>query len=506
MTIVRWLALASLAALCACGGGGSSSDDKSWLTFTPTPIDVTTYAGDEYRIEVVARSSKTISERLNLAVISAAPVVRPAIEIAAISSTEYRARLDLSTNLPPGTYTGNFEVRLCRDDPVVCANPYPGSPWQLPYRFTIRPNTNLKPLQPLSGSAEWTTFQGNPGRTGYVAANVNPADFTMRFKWFPAEKLIQPQSLVTSGDMLIFSNREPGSPGHTLRALSGLSGQVAWRGEWRNNEGSLAAINGHTYVASTELEAFGASSGNRLWKMRHAWGFSLAPTIVAHRSKLYVGAEEGFEGSVARYDATSGALEWTSPRLGAPTRPSAIAVDDARVYQNNGKKLSIVRDDDGSLVSTVAYPREISGDQLAVVLDGKGSAFVAGYGELRGLRGLARVNLSSNSIAWVVSDRFTSHPVYANGVLYVANESRLEARSPETGALLWSWQAPGHQLMSLLVVGNHAFVRSSGVTFAVDLTTRNVVWSYPLGGEMAVSANGVLYIANMLAVVAFNLH
>jgi hypothetical protein len=44
------------------------------------------------------------------------------------------------------------------------------------------------------------------------------------------------------------------------------------------------------------------------------------------------------------------------------------------------------------------------------------------------------------------------------------------------------------------------------VTFAVDLTTRNVVWSYPLGGEMAVSANGVLYIANMLAVVAFNLH
>lgn len=504
----KWLALASLAMLCACGGGGGGGEDKSWLTFTPAVIDVVNYAGDEREIEVVAKSSKTIPERVNLAVVSAAAVIRPAVEISAITSTDYRARLHLSTDLPPGTYTGNFEVRLCRDDPLKCASPYPGSPWLVPYRFTIKPNTNLKTLQSLPGASEWTTFQGNPGRTGYVAATVNPAEFTMRFKWLSAEKVIYPQSVVTSGDMLIFTNREPGMPGHTLRALSDATGQLAWRTEWRDNEGRLAAVNGRTFAASTELEALGAESGGRLWKVRHAWGLSLAPSIVAHRNKVYVGAEERFEGSVVRYDAMTGALDWTSPKLGTPTWPSALAVDDSRAYQHNGKKLSIVRGDDGSLVSTVTYPREISGEQLALILDGKGSAFVAGYGDVRGpqLQGLARVNLSNNSVAWVVSDRFTGHPVYASGVLYISNRSRLEARSPETGALLWSWDAPGHELTSLLVVGNHAFVRGSGTTFAVDLTNRKVVWSYPLDGEMAVSAKGVLYLANMLAVVAFNLH
>jgi outer membrane protein assembly factor BamB len=99
-----------------------------------------------------------------------------------------------------------------------------------------------------------------------------------------------------------------------------------------------------------------------------------------------------------------------------------------------------------------------------------------------------------------------SNPVIADGVLYVTTDNRLEARSINTGAVQWYWSAPNATTGQLLIVGNHAFVGTAVETYAIDLSTRKTVWSYPAAGVLAVSQNGILYIAPPGSLVAINLH
>ena len=71
------------------------------------------------------------------------------------------------------------------------------------------------------------------------------------------------------------------------------------------------------------------------------------------------------------------------------------------------------------------------------------------------------------------------------------------------GALLWEWAAPpgvgSPQVVSLLATRNLLFVGvqeeyGSGATYVIDLGSRLPVWSYPMGGRLALSAEGFLYI------------
>ena len=89
----------------------------------------------------------------------------------------------------------------------------------------------------------------------------------------------------------------------------------------------------------------------------------------------------------------------------------------------------------------------------------------------------------------------------------MTNGRGLDARSPSSGELQWSWTAPGAAYGSphLVVVGNLAFFGVGNTTYAIDLTTRQSVWSYPLAGPLAVSANGVLYISGTETLVGIDL-
>jgi outer membrane protein assembly factor BamB len=59
----------------------------------------------------------------------------------------------------------------------------------------------------------------------------------------------------------------------------------------------------------------------------------------------------------------------------------------------------------------------------------------------------------------------------------------------------------------VIVTRNLAFVSSESRTVAIDLGTHKAVWSYPLGGDLSISSNGVLYIlgTNGGALAAVNL-
>jgi outer membrane protein assembly factor BamB len=73
--------------------------------------------------------------------------------------------------------------------------------------------------------------------------------------------------------------------------------------------------------------------------------------------------------------------------------------------------------------------------------------------------------------------------------------------------LLWASQNLGpDNYSSVIVTHNLAFVSSRSKTLAIDLSTQQVVWSYPLGGNLAISARGVLTIlSDAGALAAVNL-
>ena len=60
----------------------------------------------------------------------------------------------------------------------------------------------------------------------------------------------------------------------------------------------------------------------------------------------------------------------------------------------------------------------------------------------------------------------------------------------------------------MIATVDHVFFASNTRTYAMDIDTREVVWSYPRGGELTLAPNGVLYIAGtdqMLTAVRLSL-
>jgi outer membrane protein assembly factor BamB len=104
---------------------------------------------------------------------------------------------------------------------------------------------------------------------------------------------------------------------------------------------------------------------------------------------------------------------------------------------------------------------------------------------------------------------FLSEPAIARGVVYTANGTQLEARRESDGILLWSWSpsetnvapfAAGSPSPNVIVTDNLVFVSTVSNVYAIDIATRTKVWSFPCGGRIALSRNGVLYIAPLIGV------
>jgi len=103
-----------------------------------------TYQGEpSLSLTIQATSSRTITEQLNVGVVVDGAVFTGGVDVQALSDLQYSARLTVRDDLAVGLKQGNVEVRLCRDSPLVCAQPYEGSPWQVPYQIDVRSSDGL---------------------------------------------------------------------------------------------------------------------------------------------------------------------------------------------------------------------------------------------------------------------------------------------------------------------------------------------------------------------------
>jgi outer membrane protein assembly factor BamB len=134
----------------------------------------------------------------------------------------------------------------------------------------------------------------------------------------------------------------------------------------------------------------------------------------------------------------------------------------------------------------------------AVVLGPNNDAFaIAGSGTAGALLDFSTQADSTHTphITWSLTDQYIGQPTLANGVLYVNDGGRLEALNELTGALLWSWTAPSGSLKgTMIATDNLLFATTSTTTYAIDLNTHLVDWSYGVSGNLALSDN-MLFVA-----------
>lgn len=445
------------------------------------------------------------------------------------SGASYVLELATLNTASTGLHTGKAVVSLCRD--ASCSQPQampgvvvnytvnvlaPGDTW---------PGNHLTALSSIQGAPEWATFQGNAAHTGYVPVKLDPNQFSTRWQ-IPVPAFVYFNGLFNLATVTTEGGNFYIAGANAVNAHNEYDGSTLWTYSFSGlpnpSVNPPAVSNGIVYVAagqqsSTYMFALDARNGSVLFRspMSSQWENYLAPTVGP--SGVYTNA--GTYGGLYAFNSQGTQLYF------APTAQQSAwtpAIDSGAVYAYTGDALRVFDPVSGALKTSISDPTfsnyiyEIGG---SAVLGAPNSVFAAAYGN-SALNGgaignsLVHFNLQSNMVDWTIKGDYPSTPAYDSGIVYAANNNplRVEARSEVDGTLIWSWTPPASGdigFLSEVLLTQNVLIVSTGIsTYAIDRGTHHVVWSYPMAGNLALSPNGILYIAGRGAttLTAINVH
>ena len=367
------------------------------------------------------------------------------------------------------------------------------------------------PTPNWAAAADWVTFQGNPERTGHVAATADPRTF--RTLW---TKVVAPGtglSPAVASDGRVFVATESYFGTQLLVGLGASTGQTLWTVNFGPIHGvhQPAVGNGRVYITTSGqgdsfLYAFDAGSGSRAFRSPYGnqWERYYAPVVTP--DAVYLAG--GHYGGMYRFNAVTGESVWffqTNQYDGWTP-----ALRDSLVYTYTGSYAPKIT---ANNASTGALLYEIPDSSFAwngwtmntaPVLGGADNLLAVHDSRL------VTFDLVAHTVRWERRDSYAGMVSVWNGVLYVVDGNRIEARSETDGALLWDWDVPagnGALLPALALTDNLLFVSTASRTYALDLQARTAVWRYPVAGRLSISSQGILYIAQAngtLTAVALN--
>ena len=340
-------------------------------------------------------------------------------------------------------------------------------------------------------AAEWTTFQGSFGHSGYVQATIDPA--RLREIWtsrpLPGAELAQ----ATIGGGKIFLATTNLYFDQQIVALNPADGSKLWTTRFDN----INTLNQPTYAAGVLYATSSGINSAYLFSLRETDGLiryqvpfdgfestSMAPTIVGNT----IATPGGLGGGLYGFDPATGAQKFFRP--GTMFGTWTPSVDAGRLYATD-RGVQSINASDGTLVSELRDSR-FTVTTLAV----NGSAHAVGISDGQ----LFSIYAPNLSLSFVRSG-FDGMPVFGNDIYAFAGD-RVEALRL-SGAPWFSYTlSPQCSLAtrSMVLTNNLLFISCAndgglaGVTVAIDLNTRLAVWTHPVGGMLSLSAQGILYI------------
>lgn len=349
----------------------------------------------------------------------------------------------------------------------------------------------------LSGLAmasdQWAMNQANPAHTGYMPVTIDPNKITLRWKKQVSAAALSPVT-VAAGSVFV---SDPGYfNAQHLYAIK-KNGQLAWGKTFSNifsvNPPSYA--DGKVYVqtgnhgSDTYLRAYRVISGDLVFQAPHEaqWERYLAPTI--YKGSVYING--GYYGGMYSFDGAKGKQNWFYSGL-PQTDNWTPAVDEKWAYTYLGKLYAINR-----ITGKPAFTISNLGQQPQVpMLGGLNDVFVVDGGML------SKFETDTRKIAWQktygFNEDYTGQPALANAVIYVGTtQGSLVALDQSTGKTLWAWKntVKDSVINNVVATKSHVFFTTANKVYAVDLKTRQNVWSYPASGHLALGESA-LYIAS----------
>jgi hypothetical protein len=529
--------------LTACGGGGGDSAASGTPVGTNAPplpevkivtASIARYAAQNTSVGLeVQIKPNNFTPTGTLAVNASDPsnLFAPTVNVATNADGSYTLSLSSAASAAPGHYAGNVTLKLCADPACTATQVVPSV--TLPYNLTVLasgstwPGDNLTALAPWDDAPEWSTFQGTAAHTAYVPVMINPDQIKPRWKTGPIEFSFANEWGPGYGysSTIAIANGMLYSAGATkVKGRKEFDGSEVWSYDaleknykyWKFNP--PAAANGKVYMIlgvdfETYLFAFDALTGVVSYKapMKSYLESYLAPVALGDAVYVSGGRDGGLYASSLLGDPVFSDDQLARTAMWSP------AVDGGSVYVYDGA-LHVVDRKTGAVSATIknpGYQPNVENDG-APVLGASGNVFAADYANAYlngGASGnqLMKFNTAKGSLDWGIAGSYPLTPAYAKGVVYAPNTTpyRIEARNETDGALLWSWApAQGGETSwhgEPIVTNNLLFVSTNLATYAIDLVTHKVVWSYPAGGRLALSRSGILYIQSPEALVALNL-
>jgi outer membrane protein assembly factor BamB len=516
---------------CGCGGEGNGPSKPPGevpstpkLEFVPSSLSETYGVGASVDMGVKATLTSPLSGEVHVSIVDASGAFLPEFTIRPdpLWAGSYFATFRTKPTLALGTHQGRLEVRLCRDK--VCGTQHPGSPLYLSYDLRVIPDTDLRPLTRWDNVPDWETFQGNAGHTGYVPVTLDASRFSPRWRWkAPADTEALTPPAIANGLIHMAGPYDLNSATPRLFALRESDMGQQWSVELIAHDLNPPAVSGGKVFAATSghettfMWSFDAATGAQLSKAPFSaqWSRYYAPTVEG--GTVYTNG--GYFGGMYAFNFADGARRWFKelPQYDEWTP----AVDATYAYAYTGGLFSAVEKSTGNLAFTIdasaSFPGSGGSVHGAPAIGSNGSVVVVSGLNVFDDNHLVSFNPATRGKNWSIQGRYGGNPAIAKGVIYVANARpyRLEARSEATGELLWSWApvrpdegpryGPQGNFSDVLVTDNLLFVSTGKRVHAIDLTTHQPVWSYWEPGNLALSANGVLYVQGKTWLGAVNL-
>lgn len=501
----------------ACGGTAPEATDiktdspafaealKPLLTVSPSSINLSLDVGGTATAELDATYVGRVTRQAHISVAEGEAAFSDKFAVTPLGQGRYTVEVNTAPGLAAGQYSGTLTLRMCTESP--CVNVIPRTNALVSYQVTV--------TAPLP---EWQTFQGNAAHTGYVPVTLDPARFTQAWEWRRTTTGVLGfiNEVVTEKGTVFVTDDEYFGAVTSLYALNEQDGSLRWRHDFSNAPAlnPPAVANGVVYAATTGhqntyLWAFRSSDGTPVFQSPFAgqWPHVLAPTV--HNGRVFTNGGY-YGGGVYAFDAASGAATWS--QFAGDDDMTTPAVDGAYAYHYSGLGLQVYAADTGLPVATIADPYgPVQGyshhgapmlgspDHVISFSGGAFSGRASSSTEQFGSRPLVNFSVQNQATRWRSAASYLTQPAVAKGVVYAGrnNPKSFDALNEATGELLWSWAGTASDAefhRNVVVTDNLAFVSTDRAIHAIDLATRQPVWSYPAPGMLAISSQGMLYI------------
>lgn len=384
---------------------------------------------------------------------------------------------------------------------------------------------------PIPSDGNWSTLQGDPGHTGYVAASYATAKFadawTITTPKPPSDIAARPGSLfynVLQADGHIYT-----------QAVSTASGASLWGFDLGGNNvyansmpfapayanGRVASMGPNTTSSAAPLQVINATTGGYISTVTYDAQFSTGSVLTPVGDELYF--TSGYYGNVVfRANAATGDNIWrasdTTQYGGYVMQGESVAVDQRYVYFFRVGSLLILTRDGRSAQSIqnpffsqnfISYFGEYDG---APMLDGNGHIFTYAdnymFGKSLPIIGFA---INASKPMWRTSYSYTGQPAVHDGRIYAVRSAStiVDLIDVTTGLVTNSIAVGGSSNLTsnVVVSDSHLFVASATTTYAIELGSGSALpaWKTSYGGNLAITPDGYLIISTQTGLHAVKL-